>query len=910
MNVKRHHRERHEERPHKCDDDGSEKSYGRKENRDQKDRDCNGVEEYASDLTNESLSTPQNSSMAGLSHKMPFTNPNSSNRPLYHSGVQSQAHNRMPQHHGKQQGPPANLSYDHQDALVSERYTDFQLFNQISYVTEEVEQSLTDPSHSAPEIEALTDDYPSAFYATPVKILPKGFYADYTGSQPAQYEIAPYAKMSIDPGPSSSSQLATFPTSRCHSPSPKRLDAQVSGGISPGQWDYHSVSQERHPPAPKPHSLSRPFILPSYTNVNIDQEDGDNDYLDASTNRDCGHAKIDSRTNDRPQLVRTSIITQKNGRNSNGPHFSPSPVQAILKIVGKLESMAEEWTPQERGNCRRIVLFHKTQKGATVNATCQSVSVNEIPSGSICISCIWWAEKGECYVTSVDIVYLLGQLIVGPKLFDRQERERVRCNLDTFESQTIRKINPDTKKFFNIIMGFSDPKPRNLERDIKLFPWRILGDALKEVFRLYSISPSHTVSALNVNPDQRKFTTPEGQRMLSPPRTSTTPQQACPVTEEVEQSLTDPSHSAPEIEALTDDYPSAFYATPVNILPKGFYADYTGSQPAQYEIAPYAKMSIDPGPSSSSPPEARVSDDLLPEQCLSQAQVSKQPMGELQSRQVSVYESPAQRDVPVDPVLTPDIQLDSNSEEAKTSRERSDGVSEGPSGFPYQARPDPDSNLISLHRESSLHGTSIQDESGPDSAGDTIVVCVRPERECHNNNAPTLSPEEHFDGVNDTNPDTEATYDDWDHTIADGKITIYNKNTLLTNFDRGIQHEVPVRDMCPEVQNILDRIYEKFLQEDIKQQEDEAEAEQIHIKRRIRAITQRNTSCSENTDAQQCHEETHSTIDELQKIMPDLKGLDLSRIPVRELDDILETVQDILHNAIHHIKVVLVFCEK
>ncbi|KAJ0135046.1 Uncharacterized protein HZ326_21919 [Fusarium oxysporum f. sp. albedinis] len=243
--------------------------------------------------------------------------------------------------------------------------------------------------------------------------------------------------------------------------------------------------------------------------------------------RDCGHGKIDGRTNDTPQLVRTSTIPRKTGMNSNC-HISD---QAVLKIAEKLESMAENWTSEERANRRRIVLFRKTQKGSTVNATCQPVSVNERPTNSICISCIWWAERRECYVTSVDTIHLLEQLIAAPNRFSVEENNRIRRNLEGFHPQTVSEAKPDSEEFFRIIMGFSNPKPRNIEKDIKVFPWKILRDALKRVFGKYSISPSHTVSALNVDPDQRKFTTPEGQRILSPNRTSTTPQQACPVTE-------------------------------------------------------------------------------------------------------------------------------------------------------------------------------------------------------------------------------------------------------------------------------------------------------------------------------------------------------------------------------------------
>ncbi|KAH7459154.1 hypothetical protein FOMA001_g20229 [Fusarium oxysporum f. sp. matthiolae] len=828
--------------------------------------------------------------------------------------------------------------------------------------------------------------------------------------------------MSIDPGPSSSSQLATFPTSRCHSPSPKRLDAQVSGGISPGQWvsptwvskqqmeeiqsEYVSVceslaqrdvlvdpvllldaeidSKSKQAAIPRvptrtssatggvfscphctqtsgdprdydrhlqTHTNKRPFKCKwcsrgfrrsdqlkrhggtcksksaASVTSDVDKEEGHNNYLNTSTNSGCGHDKIDGRTNDTPELVRTSTIPRKTGMNSNC-HISD---QAVLKIAGKLESMAENWTSEEWANRRRIVLFRKTQKGSTVNATCQPVSVNERPTNSICISCIWWAERRECYVTSVDTVDLLEQLIGGPNSFSGPEKGRVRANLASFESLIVSKCKPDTVAFFNIIMGFSDPKPRDLEKDIKVFPWRILGDALKSVFRKYSISPSHTVSALDVDPDQRKFTTPEGQRMLSPPQTSTTPQQACPVTEELEQSLTDPSHLAPETEMLTDYYPSAFYAELVNenILPEGPYDDYPESQPAQSHKAPCADMSLDPGhssPSLSSPfptsqchspsprrLEAQVSSDISPGQWVSPTWASTQQMEEIQSQQASVCVSPAQRDVLVDPTLISDIQLDSNSDEAK----QREGVGEGPSAFPHQARPAPDSNPPSLQNELDLSGTLIQNESDTEIVEDEIVVCLRQEKDQHKHNAPGLSLDKQTDGVDDTYQNTKeqargsklsAKIDDWGHTIADGKITIYNKNTLLTNFDRGTQREVLVRDLCPEVQNILDRIYENLLQEDITQQEDEAEAKHIDIKRRIRATTQRNTSCSENTDAQQCrcHEETHSTIDKLQSILPESKGLDLIRISAHELKNILEMAQDILCKPINHIKVFLV----
>jgi hypothetical protein len=37
-------------------------------------------------------------------------------------------------------------------------------------------------------------------------------------------------------------------------------------------------------------------------------------------------------------------------------------------------------------------------------------------------------------------------------------------------------------------MGFGNPKPRNIEKDVKVFPWKILGQALSKIISKYSAS--------------------------------------------------------------------------------------------------------------------------------------------------------------------------------------------------------------------------------------------------------------------------------------------------------------------------------------------------------------------------------------------------------------------------------------
>lgn len=199
-----------------------------------------------------------------------------------------------------------------------------------------------------------------------------------------------------------------------------------------------------------------------------------------------------------PQLIRTSTIANSAGGNSSYHPISLYSSKAVLKIAGKLETMAENWTQEEWENRRRIVLFRKTQRGSTLNATFQPVGVQDRPPNSVCISCIWWAEKNECYVTSVDTIYLLEQLVAAPNRFSVEEKNRIRRNLEGFHPQTVSKAKAESEEFFKIIMAFPNPKPRNIEKDVKVFPWKILESALKKIIGKYSASPSSTLPPANI----------------------------------------------------------------------------------------------------------------------------------------------------------------------------------------------------------------------------------------------------------------------------------------------------------------------------------------------------------------------------------------------------------------------------
>ncbi|RDA91576.1 hypothetical protein CP533_5978 [Ophiocordyceps camponoti-saundersi (nom. inval.)] len=221
-----------------------------------------------------------------------------------------------------------------------------------------------------------------------------------------------------------------------------------------------------------------------------------------------------------PQLIRTSTIA--NGTGSNGPYHPISlySSKAVLKITGKLDTMAENWTQEEWDNRRRIVMFRKSQTGSTLTASFRAVPVNERPPNSICISCIWWAEKAECFVTSVDTIHLLEQLVAAPNRFSVEEKNRIRRNLEGFHPMTVSKAKADSEEFFKVIMGFPNPKPRNIEKDVKVFPWKILESALKKIIGKYSASPSSTLPPANMmtpvsTAPYAPLPTPPGQSMGS-----------------------------------------------------------------------------------------------------------------------------------------------------------------------------------------------------------------------------------------------------------------------------------------------------------------------------------------------------------------------------------------------------------
>lgn len=196
-----------------------------------------------------------------------------------------------------------------------------------------------------------------------------------------------------------------------------------------------------------------------------------------------------------PTLIRTSTLPQSSTSSAVNPMGSPAGInpygvfsnKAILKINGSLDSVLDDWSDIEWSSRRRLIEFERMQTGNTITTSFKPVTPEARMPNSICISCIWWEEKHEAFVTSVDTIYLLEALVAVR--FTVEEKNRIRRNLEGFRPLTVSKGKADSEGFFKVIMGFPNPKPRNIEKDVKVFPWKILSQALKKIIGKYVRCP-------------------------------------------------------------------------------------------------------------------------------------------------------------------------------------------------------------------------------------------------------------------------------------------------------------------------------------------------------------------------------------------------------------------------------------
>ncbi|KAA8644166.1 transcriptional regulator medA [Aspergillus tanneri] len=264
-----------------------------------------------------------------------------------------------------------------------------------------------------------------------------------------------------------------------------------AGSPRVGSTQYSTVSATSQPSIRAPSPLT-PSWSPSYISVSSNPRTPGFAVAHGMPHKASSPARFAN-----PPLIRTSTLQQSGalGQTQTFNPYAMYPSKAVLKLNGDLDSMTEQWTKEERDAKRRLVQFTRMQSGSTIHADFKPVAPEDRAPNSICISCICWDGKDECFVTSVDTIYLLESL-VGVR-FTVEEKNRIRRNLEGFRPLTVSKAKADSEEFFKIIMGFPAPKPRNIEKDVKVFPWKILSHALKKIIGKYSASYSSTAGALS-----------------------------------------------------------------------------------------------------------------------------------------------------------------------------------------------------------------------------------------------------------------------------------------------------------------------------------------------------------------------------------------------------------------------------
>ncbi|KAI8365318.1 uncharacterized protein BYT42DRAFT_589520 [Radiomyces spectabilis] len=195
--------------------------------------------------------------------------------------------------------------------------------------------------------------------------------------------------------------------------------------------------------------------------------------------------------------------------------------RSSLRIEGDIDSMMANWSPEEWSQRRRLVQFWRESFAKGIRCSFHPAT----PTGektigthndghrngpSIIVSCIYWAERNDWFITSVDCLHLLESLL--NIRFSVEEKNRIRRNLEGFRPITVSKCKSDCTDFFKLIMNFPSPKPRNIEKDVKVFHWKALPYALKKIVAKYTAFASPTL--------QEKHTV----ITQTPPRQSETPQ--------------------------------------------------------------------------------------------------------------------------------------------------------------------------------------------------------------------------------------------------------------------------------------------------------------------------------------------------------------------------------------------------
>lgn len=196
-------------------------------------------------------------------------------------------------------------------------------------------------------------------------------------------------------------------------------------------------------------------------------------------------------------LVRTSTI-----KRGFSPHEGSVSQPIRMTLLHDLDSMVDGWSDSEKVSGRRLVKFTFIYTSSNeIQIDFEAVPKEKYVPGEPIISCIFWEERGQYIVTSVDIILLLEYIVKD--VFGVKEKNRIRRNLQSLKPQTVSRTNRLIQRFFNLLMGMENPRPRNIEKDLKVFKWADLFTALTKVMSKYSRDSSDPVDTMETSTTHR-----------------------------------------------------------------------------------------------------------------------------------------------------------------------------------------------------------------------------------------------------------------------------------------------------------------------------------------------------------------------------------------------------------------------
>jgi hypothetical protein len=169
-------------------------------------------------------------------------------------------------------------------------------------------------------------------------------------------------------------------------------------------------------------------------------------------------------------------------------HLPPDYHRLCLRVVGELDEIMDDWKALEKKAGRRLVRFWREQSGSLVNLSFAAQPpldpYNE--KSQMVISCIRLPDREGLWVTSFDIVRLAEYILHLPLNTDM--KNRARRNMASVECKTLlRVVAHEHSKLegFTVVMQFEDPKPRSIEKSIKIYKWDVLQTCLSKILQRF-----------------------------------------------------------------------------------------------------------------------------------------------------------------------------------------------------------------------------------------------------------------------------------------------------------------------------------------------------------------------------------------------------------------------------------------